>query len=322
MGILKDKCNFYMNLATLLEAGVTLQNALRQPCQGRFRSIAPRLERRLLEGRQLWEAMSYEGCFSSFERSLVKIGEYSGSLPAILRSLGDWFDAQHSLRMKILFSLLYPLFIYHLAGLVFAFISLVSKTSSLPMTLLALLAWTLFPWLLFLLYKIASFLLSGNFVVGAILDVLPLIGGLRYKLESAFFFKVLGLSLAAGAGAVHSLELAADCCRNSFYKRRYAKVTEAVRLHSCGISEAFNASATSREASSPIPSMLASAEFSGTLPDACARISKMQLDSATMTMGLLAKFAPVLLYIATCLYIAYRIIMFYKGYFDQIQSLL
>ena len=190
------------------------------------------------------------------------------------------------------------------------------------MTLLTLLAWTFFPWLLLLLYKIASFLLSGNFIIGAILDALPLVGGLRHKLDSAFFFKVLGLSLGAGAGAVYSLELAADCCRSSFHKKRYAKVTEAVRLYSCSISEAFSANATSREASSPIPSMLASAEASGTLPDACARISKMQMDSATMTMCLLAKFAPVLLYIATCVYIGYRIIMFFKGYFDQIQSLL
>lgn len=317
MGAYKDKSNFYSMMATLLEAGVSVPGALQQPHQGCFARIAPRLAQHVLAGRQLWEAVSSERVFTPFECSLIKVGEYSGMLPNILRSLSEWFATQHTIRSRIFLSLLYPLFIYHFAVVVFAFVSYIGKTASHSAILMNMIALFLLPWLLLLLCKALSKLIPGF-----VLNVLPVVGDFLFKLETAFYFKVLGLSLGAGVSAFNSLSLAADCCNTAFYRKHYGKVAEIVKACSCSISDAFNNCITFRERQSPIPALLASAEVSGTLPDACERISKMQMDAATLRMALLSKAAPTLLYIGTCAYIAYRIILFFKGYFDQIKSLL
>ncbi|MBQ7178361.1 MAG: type II secretion system F family protein [Victivallales bacterium] len=317
MGAYKDKSNFYSMMATLLEAGVSVPGTLQQPHQGCFARIAPRLAQHVLAGRQLWEAVSSEKVFTPFECSLIKVGEYSGMLPNILRSLSDWFATQHTMRSRIFLSLLYPLFIYHFAVAVFAFVSYIGKTAPPSAILMNMITLFLLPWLLLLLGKVLSKLIPGF-----VLNLLPVVGDLLFKLETAFYFKVLGLSLGAGVSAFNSLSLSADCCNTAFYRKRYGKVADIVKTYSCSISEAFNNGITFRERQSPIPALLASAEVSGTLPDACERISKMQLDAATLRLALLSKAVPTLLYIGTCVYIAYRIILFYKGYFDQIKSLL
>ena len=317
MGSYKDKSNFYSMMATLLEAGVSVPGALQQPYQGCFARIAPRLAQQILAGRQLWEAVSSESVFTPFECSLLKVGEYSGMLPNILRSLSEWFATQHAMRSRIFLSLLYPLFIYHFAVAVFAFVSYIGKTASHSAILMNLIVMCLLPWLLLLVCKVLSKLIPG-----AVLNALPVVGDLLLKLETAFYFKVLGLSLGSGISAFNSLSLSADCCNTAFYRKRYGKVADIVKACSCPISEAFNKGITFRERQSPIPALLASAEVSGTLPDACERISKMQLDAATIRLALLSKAVPTLLYLGTCAYIAYRIILFYKGYFDQIKSLL
>lgn len=317
MGVYKDKSNFYSMMATLLEAGVSVPGALQQPHQGCFARIAPRLAQQILAGRQLWEAVSSEKVFTPFECSLIKVGEYSGMLPNILRSLSEWFATQHAMRSRIFLSLLYPLFIYHFAVVVFAFVSYIGKTASHSAILMSLIVLCLLPWLLLLVCKVLYKLIPG-----AVLNALPVVGDLLFKLETAFYFKVLGLSLGTGVSAFNSLSLSADCCNTAFYRKRYGKVADMVKTYSCPITEAFNKDITFRERQSPIPALLASAEFSGTLPDACERISKMQLDAATLRLAVLSKAVPTFLYIGTCVYIAYRIIMFYKGYFDQIKSLL
>ena len=317
MSTYRDKSNFYGNLAILLDSGIGLHDALTQPHHGRFKRVSQRLAQRIDQGQLLYEAVSCEKIFTHFECSLIKVGGYSGHLPKIFRSLSEWFDTQQKIKSSVLSAFLYPMFVYHFAGLIFAVVSYVSKSAQQSQIIPNMAAWFLFPWLVLLLCRILLKLLPGF-----LLNALPVIGDLIFKLETTFYFKILGLALDSGIGAVNSLVLAAGCCRNSSYRKRYLKVAEMVEKKSCSISDAFNKHINSRERYSAIPTLLASAEMSGTLPNACENISKMQQDAAILKMTMLAKAAPVIIYLPICAYIAYRIILFYKDYFNQIQSLL
>jgi general secretion pathway protein F len=100
-------------LSTLLHAGVTLVDALTalvdQTEKERLKRIVSEVKTRVNEGSSLADALAQHGrVFGNLYVNMVRAGEASGALDAVLARLADFTEGQAKLRQKVVGTLIYP----------------------------------------------------------------------------------------------------------------------------------------------------------------------------------------------------------------------
>ncbi|WP_224369488.1 type II secretion system inner membrane protein GspF [Hyalangium versicolor] len=100
-------------LATLLGAGVTLVESLTalvdQVEKERLKRVLSDVKQRVNEGSSLADALGqHQKIFGSLYVNMVRAGEASGALDAVLLRLADFTESQARLRQKIIGTMLYP----------------------------------------------------------------------------------------------------------------------------------------------------------------------------------------------------------------------
>ena len=100
-------------LATMLDAGVTLLRSLQIICQQVESAVLLRtleqVTKDLSKGSAFSSALSkYPKVFGPFWSSLIEVGEASGNLPVILEKLGDYLEAKADFQKKLISAILYP----------------------------------------------------------------------------------------------------------------------------------------------------------------------------------------------------------------------
>ncbi len=100
-------------LATLLGAGVTLVEGLSalvdQVEKERLKRILSDVKQRVNEGSSLADALGkHQRVFGNLYINMIRAGEHSGALDAVLLRLADFTEGQAKLRQKVIGTLLYP----------------------------------------------------------------------------------------------------------------------------------------------------------------------------------------------------------------------
>lgn len=100
-------------LATLLEAGLTLEHSLsaliEQSEDESVHQILAGVRSELLAGHTLAQAMGqYTSVFPDIYRALVKAGEASGELGHVMLRLADYTESRQVLRQKVVLAFVYP----------------------------------------------------------------------------------------------------------------------------------------------------------------------------------------------------------------------
>jgi general secretion pathway protein F len=109
----EDVAIFTRQLSTLLHAGVTLVDALTalvdQTEKERLKRIVSEVKTRVNEGSSLADALAQHGrIFGNLYVNMVRAGEASGALDAVLARLADFTEGQAKLRQKVVGTLIYP----------------------------------------------------------------------------------------------------------------------------------------------------------------------------------------------------------------------
>jgi general secretion pathway protein F len=103
---------FTRELATLVEAGIPLDEALRivtlHPMSTRMRKVVEETLTHVLEGASLSEAMERQGRYGDFYCSMVRAGEAGGNLSEVLRQLATFLERSVETRARIRSALVYP----------------------------------------------------------------------------------------------------------------------------------------------------------------------------------------------------------------------
>jgi len=322
MAALKERIQFYHTLATLLEAGLPLSRALKQRFPGKFRRAARRISERLANGSSLTLAMHSLPLFSRFECNLTAAGESTGHLPEVFHALEEWFELSRRLRSRIISGLLYPIFLYLISICILAVIDLFTAQKSQQQIISETLVKLLAPFLAYAIFRcLAKFLLHRS-ITGQIIACLPILGSLQHQLESARFFKAFGLSLSAGVGVAQSIQLAADCCRNQAFRKRYLKINKILQRRSCSFSDAFAELQTRRDRQHAIPELLQTGEQSGNLDVYAGRISRLCSEAATIQLERISTLLPVLIYMLLVIFIAMKIIGIVAPYGNMLNDLM
>jgi type IV pilus assembly protein PilC len=179
----QDVIDFSRQLATLIEAGVTILTALQlleeQAFRVAFRKVIAGLIAELRGGSSLSQALSkYPQVFSYTYCQVVKAGEQAGNLEVGLRQIAGYMEKQAATKKKIRSALAYPIMVLLMAIGVFALLITVALP---PLVGLFTALGTELPWTTRLLIAISGFLINYKFylLVGVSIVVVSIIGYLR-----------------------------------------------------------------------------------------------------------------------------------------------
>lgn len=107
-----EKVFFTKNFATLLKAGVPLNDALEtviDQSSGDLKKILQQVEKDVINGQSLANSVSkFPKVFDSFYVSLINAGEESGNLESNLSFLADQLNKDYVLRQKVQGAMMYP----------------------------------------------------------------------------------------------------------------------------------------------------------------------------------------------------------------------
>ena len=317
------KSRFYYVLYSMLESGVPMTGALRGPFESNeYKKAARFLYNRISNGTTLSEAMKEISLFSEMEIALVKVGEKTGSLTDIFRTISRENEDSYKRKRTIQSKLVYPMFVYFVSGPLLTIIKIFAKHTPINQALTFLCVWTLAPFIIYYLLKFLLPLLHKIPFFTNIIENIPLLGRIQFLMECSRFFSMLSISLYSGMPIIESIDFAARCCKTAPYRRRYASMKDMIYHDGCHFAVAFNVIMTSREENSPIPTLINTGETSGSLAQSCEHIATILTEELTAKLERLSVIIPLIVYCGIMFYIAVQIIGFFASIFTEINSLI
>jgi type II secretory pathway component PulF len=327
-GQLKDQGEFYHQLATMTTAGVTIVQAVdmlrRNAPNRKLAGIANQMMEHLVRGDTFTNAMRATGRkLPEFDVALIEAGEASGRLDQCFKLLGDFYDERGRLASKVISQLMYPVFMFHAAVLIFPTSMLVGMllqgqgTPFLVQKLSVLLP--VYALLLFLSWSLKSErsrVWRGN--VERFFSVIPVIRTTQTNLAMARLCAALEALINAGVTIIEAWDLAARASASQRIMRAVAAAKPRLQAGELP-SEAI---ASQRIYPELFVSSYRTGEVSGQLDDALRRLYRYYLETATTSLQRLAEWMPKFIYIAVLIGIGYQIVSFYQGYFGEMNKVL
>src|SRR3954465_2758560 len=136
-------------LSTLLGAGVALVEALTalvdQTEKDRLKRVMSDVKQRVNEGSSLGDALfNHQKVFGPLYVNMIKAGEHSGALDAVLLRLADFTESQARLRQKVIGTLIYPALMMVVGGgiLVLLMTVVIPQVTKIFESMKATLPWT------------------------------------------------------------------------------------------------------------------------------------------------------------------------------------
>jgi len=240
-------------LATLVSAGVPLVEALsalvEQTEQRALKSVLAQVRDKVNEGSSLADALVATGRYDNLYVSMVRAGEASGALEAVLTRIADYLEDQVRLNSRVMSILTYPLFMLVFAGVVVGLMVtlvlpqitelLLSQNLELPWYTKMVIAssdilrgyW----WLLILIgialsmiYRAVGRTEGGRSALDHFWLGFPVIGQVIRFLAIARFTRTLGSLLASSVSIVQALNIARHVANNSVFKKAADDARESI----------------------------------------------------------------------------------------------
>ncbi|MGK0618146.1 type II secretion system F family protein [Meiothermus cerbereus] len=237
---LKDLAIFSRQLATMLNAGLPIVQALaileKQTEKKKFQAILKEIRTEVEGGGNFSEALSKHKLFSRLYINLVRAGETSGTLDAILDRLATFLENELALIGKIRSAMTYPAIVFVFAigvtyflltGIVPQFAQILTGLGSeLPPLTRALMGisdflrqGTIFIVLiavaLFFAYRAYYRTDKGRHQIDQIKLKLPVFGNLMKKSALARFSRTFGLLISSGVNIVEALDITKGTAGNA-----------------------------------------------------------------------------------------------------------
>lgn len=251
----RDRAVFARELATMIEAGIPILQALRilaqQTDSARLADILRNVSYEVEGGSLLSNALEkYPKDFSEFFISMVRSGEASGRVSKALLSLAEHEERDAELIRKVRTALIYPAFVLVMMAvlvLIMANFVLPQLTElfaeadvALPLITRVFLGGTLFVqrfwWFVLLFLGMAGYIVTsylrtpeGQYNASAFVLRLPLFRTLLQKLYLARFSGALETLLEAEVPVVRALLIARDVLSNRVYQDIIERTSEEVK---------------------------------------------------------------------------------------------
>lgn len=252
---LHEKIIFARNLATMIQAGLSLSRALqiflKQTQNPKFREVLRGIIEDINKGTALSDAMAKnEKIFTGVFVSMVRAGEESGGLVESLNMVGGQMEKTYTLKKKVRGAMMYPamvllvmcivgvlMMLYVVPGLASGF---KEANVELPTLTKAVIAISDFLQNDFLSALLGLFAVGGLFywfkktpfgsrLIARAMFHAPVFGELIKEFNSAMVTRTLSSLISAGVDIVHAIEITSDVVGNIFYKETLAEAKENVQ---------------------------------------------------------------------------------------------
>jgi len=248
---LKDKAVFFRQLATMLDAGITLGMALdmlaEQTENKRFAEAIREVKTMVDRGISLSAAMATKREFSKLMVAIARAGEEGGVLESSLDRLATFLERQDELRKKIISASTYPAVVMGFALMVVfilvtvimpRFVSIFMDLDiRLPLPTRIILGFSMWmshfwylPVGLVLLLILVIYTLAKNKNTKAKLDAfrlrLPLFGDIWKKSVLARTFRTFAALVQAGVPILSALEITGDVSGNAVVEDAFAQLSD------------------------------------------------------------------------------------------------
>jgi type II secretory pathway component PulF len=320
-----SRAELYQQFSRLTAAGIGIPQAVeiqrRSPPASSFRAPLGIIQQRLAEGATFAEALHSTGNWlPSFDSALLHAGEQSGRLPSCFELLATHYERNAALLRKTLTSLFYPALLFHMAVLIAPLPDLV-KT------------WNLFAYLAKVLlvfvpvYALVAFVvvaLQGQHgerwraLIESVLHRVPLLGKARRNLALARLASALEALTAAGVNIIEGWELAATASGSPAIGNAVASWRPQL-LAGATPSELLRSSAIFPEL---FANLYHTGEITGSLDDTLRRLYRLYQDDGERQLQLVADWTPKLVYFGVVILVAWQVIQFWSGYFNQINQVI
>jgi type II secretory pathway component PulF len=304
---------FYFQLSTMLSSGVSIVEALTtlsEQHRGRAHRVFDDLAEHVSRGGSLSAAVvRYPETFDRFALAMVRSGESSGGLDTNLGLLGETIERFRNLRTRVITALLYPAILVHLAVLIPNLLILVKfgfwpyvevcLRSLVPIYAVVTAVW-------FLHQVLRQTRLYSEFILGMFF-----FGGVARKIALARLSRALASLHDAGVPVGTALETAGEAATNGTITevfRRASKRVLAGRLLSESIADAPHIDPL-------VLSMVETGERTGRLGDTLRKLAEYYDHEAYTAIERAAKVIPVLIYVGIAVYIGYKVVSFWLGYY-------
>ena len=250
----KQLSEFSRELSTLLSSGVSIVRALEIVAEEEGVSPAARaLYRSLLtelkKGVNLSEAMEVQGCFPELMLGMIRSGEGSGNIDAVMNRLALHYERENRLNQQVRSAMTYPAVLLVMCVVVVILIvtfilpqfnELFEEMESLPAVTEILMAssdflvhkWYVALFVLFLvtvILKIVSKIHRMRMVIDYLKVHLPVIGKLNKVIYTARFSRTLSSLYASGMPIASALKTAGDTVGNLYIREQFDPVIAKVR---------------------------------------------------------------------------------------------
>lgn len=325
-GQLRLRSELYHQLGVTISAGLTIQQALEHlqtnPPARSMRPMLAQWQAHLLEGHPVVESLRLMGGWTpSFDLALLEAGEQSGRLDACFKLLAIYYQERSQMARQVISDLMYPLFIFHFAIVLFAFVSLIQPGGSMFHFVSTILG-------VFVPLYAGAFLLMyacqgrrgerWRAAIERILRPIPLLGTARRDLALARLAASLEALLNAGVGIIGAWELAATASGSPAYRRivltwrrplEEGSTPSELVADSPGFPDIFR-------------NLYHTGEVSGQLDQTLGRLHTLYQEEGSRKMHTFAQWTPRLIYMGIVCFVGFRIISFYAGYFNQLDQIM
>lgn len=316
-----QRAELYQQLSQLTAAGVGLTQAIeiqhRSPPSHSFRRPLAIVIGRLAEGATFHEALQSTGRWLPvFDAALLQAGEQSGRLPACFSLLAGHYQRNAALLRKTISSLIYPALLLHMAVFIGPLPELVRS-------------WNLFAYLLktvgalIPIYGAVAFVMVAmqgqhgerwRSLIEALLRRVPMLGKARRNLALARLASALEALITAGVNIIEAWEMAATASGSPALRRAVAQWRPDLLA---GMTPAEAVRNTS-EFPETFANLYHTGEVTGSLDDTLRRLHALYQSEGERQLTAVAEWTPKLIYFGVVLFVAWQVIHFYLGYFQQI----
>ncbi len=330
----KDILHFTRQLAVMVRAGISLQDALEgigeQQDNQKFRVVILDLKTRIEEGNSFSQALAeHPTIFNNLYINMVAAAEASGSLSDMLQKLAEYLDQEAETRSQVKGAMVYPIIICVMAISVTIFLLCFvlprftmifrGKEHLLPMPTIMLMATSAFlrHWWYAIIPVVGAALWGFHFFINTTAGrlwwdktklVLPLIRTLCRSLYITRGLHTMGVLTQAGVPILNTISITAHISGNVLYKNMWLFVYEEVRQGK----KIASSLAQSRLMPSSVVQMIRSGEDSGNMAEVLKDISDFYArELKTVIKAVTSMIEPIMIVCMGCLvgFIAMSIIL-------------
>ena len=321
---LERRAELYHQLSVLITAGLTIRQGLEQlkknpPDRALRQKISDWLDN-LAQGLTVTESVRRLGQWMpSFDLALIEAGEQSGRLDATFKLLALHYEERARMVKQAISDLMYPIFTFHVAVVLFPFIQLLQPGGSMTgffLTIVGVLI-PLYAGVYFLIYACQG--RRGEkwrAALERVFRLVPVLGTARQDLALARLAAALEALLNAGVPIIGAWELAATASGSPALK----SLVQTWRPRVDGGSTYSELVSESDQFPTVFNNLYHTGEISGQLDQTLLKLHALYQEEGIRRMRLVTRWGPQIVYFAVAIYVGYKVITYYMGYFQMVND--